>query len=78
MAATGVLSVPYFPDVPGRDSSGEQHHTGLWPAAAGDLAGKRVAVIGTGSSGVQLVPGDRRRGRVAHGVPALRQLVHAA
>ena len=79
VAATGVLSVPYFPDVPGRDDfRGEQHHTGLWPATPVDFAGKRVAVIGTGSSGVQIDPGHRRRGRVADRVPAHRQLVHAA
>ncbi len=57
IAATGVLSVPYFPDVPGReDFRGESHHTGLWPTTPVDFAGKRVAVIGTGSSGVQLIP----------------------
>jgi cation diffusion facilitator CzcD-associated flavoprotein CzcO len=57
VAATGVLSVPYFPEVPGReDFRGESHHTGLWPATPVDLAGKRVAVVGTGSSGVQIVP----------------------
>src|SRR5258707_9631690 len=53
IAATGVLSVPFFPDVAGRaDFRGEQHHTGLWPATPVDFAGKRVAVVGTGSSGV--------------------------
>ncbi len=57
VAATGVLSVPYFPDVPGRgDFRGESFHTGLWPATPVDFAGKRVAVIGTGSSGVQVIP----------------------
>jgi cation diffusion facilitator CzcD-associated flavoprotein CzcO len=57
VAATGVLSVPFFPDVPGRDEfRGEQYHTGLWPATPVDLAGNRVAVVGTGSSGVQIVP----------------------
>ena len=57
VAATGVLSVPFFPDVPGRqDFRGEQHHTGRWPASPVDVAGKRVAVIGTGSSGVQIIP----------------------
>src|SRR5439155_4668633 len=56
IAATGVLSVPYFPDVPGRDDfRGESYHTGLWPAEGVDLANKRVAVIGTGPTGVQLV-----------------------
>ncbi len=57
VAATGVLSVPYIPDVPGRESfAGEAHHTGLWPSRPVDFAGKRVAVVGTSSSGVQVVP----------------------
>ncbi|HEX4434336.1 MAG TPA: NAD(P)/FAD-dependent oxidoreductase [Acidimicrobiales bacterium] len=57
IAATGVLSVPYFPDVPGRqDFGGASHHTGLWPAEPVDVTGKRVAVVGTGSSGVQIIP----------------------
>jgi cation diffusion facilitator CzcD-associated flavoprotein CzcO len=57
VAATGVLSVPYFPAVPGRTAfRGESYHTGLWPAEPVDFRGKRVAVIGTGSSGVQLIP----------------------
>ena len=57
VAATGVLSVPYFPDVPGReDFRGESYHTGLWPATPVDFTGKRVAIVGTGSSGVQLIP----------------------
>jgi cation diffusion facilitator CzcD-associated flavoprotein CzcO len=57
IAATGVLSVPYFPDVPGRDDfQGEQHHTGRWPQTPVDFDGKRVAVVGTGSSGVQIIP----------------------
>ncbi len=55
--ATGVLSVPYFPDVPGRENfKGIAHHTGLWPKEPVDFKGKRVAVIGTGSSGVQVIP----------------------
>jgi cation diffusion facilitator CzcD-associated flavoprotein CzcO len=57
ISATGVLSVPFFPDVPGREQfRGAQHHTGLWPDAGVDFAGKRVAIVGTGSSGVQLIP----------------------
>jgi cation diffusion facilitator CzcD-associated flavoprotein CzcO len=57
VAATGVLSVPYFPDVPGReDFDGLSLHTGRWPTTPVDFAGKRVAVIGTGSSGVQIIP----------------------
>ncbi|MGW2523547.1 flavin-containing monooxygenase [Streptomyces sp. NPDC001617] len=57
VAATGILSVPFVPDIPGReDFRGEQHHTGRWPKTSVDFAGKRVAQIGTGSSGVQIVP----------------------
>ena len=57
VAATGILSVPYFPDVPGRgEFGGQSYHTGLWPTEPVDFAGQRVAVIGTGSSGVQVVP----------------------
>ena len=57
VACTGVLSVPYLPDVPGRDKfQGQAHHTGLWPAVPVDFAGQRVAVVGTSSSGVQVVP----------------------
>jgi cation diffusion facilitator CzcD-associated flavoprotein CzcO len=57
VAATGVLSLPYFPDVPGRERfRGESYHTGLWPPTPVDFAGKHVAVIGTGSSGVQIIP----------------------
>ena len=57
VSATGVLSVPFYPDVPGReDFAGVSVHTGRWPTEPVDLAGKRVAVIGTGSSGVQIIP----------------------
>ncbi|HVX19544.1 MAG TPA: NAD(P)/FAD-dependent oxidoreductase, partial [Acidimicrobiales bacterium] len=56
IAATGVLSVPYVPDIPGRESfGGVAHHTGRWPGEPVDFAGKRVAVVGTSSSGVQVV-----------------------
>src|SRR5207245_461181 len=57
VAATGIFSVPHFPDVPGREQfRGEQYHTGQWPTTPVDFGGKRVAVVGTGSSGVQLIP----------------------
>ncbi|MEJ1087805.1 NAD(P)/FAD-dependent oxidoreductase [Microbacterium sp. Mu-80] len=55
--ATGGLSQPQLPDIPGRDDfAGEVLQTSAWPDAPVDLRGKRVAVIGTGSSGVQLIP----------------------
>lgn len=57
VAASGVLSIPHVPDVPGREAyRGESYHTGLWPTTPVDFAGRRVAVVGTGSSGVQVVP----------------------
>jgi cation diffusion facilitator CzcD-associated flavoprotein CzcO len=57
VAATGVLSVPHYPDVPGREQfRGAAFHTGRWPATPVDFEGKRVAVVGTGSSGVQVIP----------------------
>src|ERR1700712_3920537 len=55
--ATGCLSVPRTPDIPGLARfAGELHHTGLWPHDGVDVAGKRVGVIGTGSSVVQALP----------------------
>jgi cyclohexanone monooxygenase len=55
--ATGALSVGRIPDLPGiEDFGGDYYHTGSWPSEGVDFAGKRVAVIGTGSSGVQAIP----------------------
>jgi cation diffusion facilitator CzcD-associated flavoprotein CzcO len=55
--ATGCLSVPKEPEVPGAESfRGAIHHTGRWPHEGVDFTGKRVAVIGTGSSGIQVIP----------------------
>ena len=55
--ATGCLSVPNKPKIPGAETfAGTELHTGLWPKEGVDLAGKHVGVIGTGSSGVQAIP----------------------
>ena len=55
--ATGCLTVPNVPDLKGVDSfKGEIHHTARWPKEGVDYAGKKVAVIGCGSSGVQSIP----------------------
>jgi cation diffusion facilitator CzcD-associated flavoprotein CzcO len=52
---TGLGSKPYVPELPGLgDFAGEHHHTALWPQQGLDLAGKRVGIIGTGASGVQV------------------------
>jgi len=55
--ATGCLSSANTPDIEGRDSfAGETYHTGQWPHEGVDFVGKRVGVIGTGSSAVQSIP----------------------
>ena len=52
----GFGSKPYIPAIPGLDRfAGACHHTALWPQEGLDLTGKRVAVIGTGVSGVQVI-----------------------
>ena len=55
--ATGCLSAPKEPDIPGAGSfRGEVYSTSRWPHDGVDFSGKRVAVIGTGSSGIQVIP----------------------
>ena len=55
--ACGQLSVPQLPDIEGIASfAGTMVHTATWPEEGIDLAGQRVGVIGTGSSGVQAIP----------------------
>ena len=57
VAAAGILSAPLEPDIPGMDTfSGTSLFTSRWPRHDVDLTGKRVGVIGTGSTGVQLIP----------------------
>jgi 4-hydroxyacetophenone monooxygenase len=56
VSAVGLLSRPRLPDVPGMDEfKGPSFHTARWPDDL-DLRDKRIGVIGTGCSGVQLVP----------------------
>jgi cyclohexanone monooxygenase len=55
--ATGCLSNARLPDIKGlSDFKGEVYHTGHWPHERIDFTGKRVGVIGTGSSAIQSVP----------------------
>jgi cyclohexanone monooxygenase len=55
--ATGHLSAANIPDLPGLSTfAGKTHHTGEWAPEGVDLQGRNVAVIGTGSSGVQSIP----------------------
>lgn len=56
VTATGFLSQPHVPDFPGiKDFAGDIIHTTAWDDGR-DLSGKRVAVIGTGATAVQLIP----------------------
>ncbi len=55
--AVGTLSTPKLPEIPGIETyKGETYQTSLWPHEGVDFTGKRVAVIGTGSSAIQSIP----------------------
>ena len=55
--ATGCLSVPLEPDLPGlRDFAGGIYRTNLWPHEAVHFGGRRVGIFGTGSTGIQSIP----------------------
>jgi cation diffusion facilitator CzcD-associated flavoprotein CzcO len=57
ITAVGCLSAANVPDIPGLDRfQGDWYHTGAWPHEGVDFAGKRVALIGTGSTGIQAAP----------------------
>lgn len=57
IAASGCLSAPKAPEFAGlEDFAGQWVTTSRWPCEPVELAGKRVAVIGTGSSGIQSIP----------------------
>ena len=55
--ATGCLSSANLPEFEGRDSfRGPTYHTGRWPHEGVEFSGKRVGIIGTGSSAIQAIP----------------------
>ncbi|TWS93902.1 alpha/beta hydrolase fold domain-containing protein [Reyranella sp. CPCC 100927] len=55
--ASGCLSAPKPPEIDGaKDFAGQTYLTSRWPHAGVDFTGMRVAVIGTGSSGIQSIP----------------------
>ena len=62
--ATGALSIARLPDIPGMARfAGQILHTGAWPHACVDFSGQRVGVIGTGSSGIQVIPAIARQAK---------------
>jgi cation diffusion facilitator CzcD-associated flavoprotein CzcO len=57
ISAVGILSATHMPKIAGIDSfKGLSFHTSRWPHEKIDFAGKRVGVIGTGATAVQLIP----------------------
>jgi cyclohexanone monooxygenase len=57
ISAMGILSAPHRPDIKGLETfAGQQVMTALWPSEGVDMAGKKVGIIGTGSTGIQLLP----------------------
>jgi cyclohexanone monooxygenase len=55
--ATGCLSTTQVPKIPGLDAfRGSRYHTGHWPHEGVDFTGRRVGIIGTGSSAIQSIP----------------------
>ena len=65
--ATGNLSTPRVPDFKGLERfEGRWYHSGLWPAEGVDFSGKRVGVIGTGSSGIQMIPLIAKQAKYLH------------
>jgi cation diffusion facilitator CzcD-associated flavoprotein CzcO len=57
ITAVGCLSTANVPKIPGLESfAGKWYHTGQWPHEGVDFTGKRVGMIGTGSTGIQAAP----------------------
>jgi cation diffusion facilitator CzcD-associated flavoprotein CzcO len=66
-ACTGFAAKRYFPDWEGlEDFRGTIHHSSFWPEDGVDVKGKRVAVIGTGATGVQITQEVGASYRVSH------------
>jgi len=56
VSSTGPLSAPTLPDIDGMDSfAGQSFHTFWWPKEPVRLEGKRVGIIGTGATGIQVI-----------------------
>ena len=78
ITAVGLLSAHYVPDFEGiHDFKGPWFHTGRWPKEGIDLAGKRVGVVGTGATAVQLITEIAREVGAPDRLPAHRQLLRS-
>lgn len=56
VAATGQLGIQHFPFAGVENFQGQAYHSSSWPKEPVDFTGKRVAVIGTGATGIQIIP----------------------
>ena len=57
ISAVGILSATHMPNIPGIETfKGQSFHTSRWPHEKVDFTGKRVGVIGSGATAVQLIP----------------------
>ena len=75
--ATGCLSTPQAPPFEGLDRfEGRWYHTGQWPHEGVDFTGRRVGVIGTGSSAIQSIPMIAKQAVSPPRVPAHAELQH--
>ena len=64
ITAAGCLSAGRVPEIPGlEDFAGRWYHTGKWPKEPVDFTDLRVAVVGTGSSGIQAIPAIARQAK---------------
>jgi len=78
ITAVGCLSTANVPNFPGlKDFKGDWYHTGQWPHEGVDFTGKRVGMIGTGSTGYSGRTSDRGGGSPSNRVPAHRELLGA-
>ena len=78
ISGAGALHIPLIPDIEGKDEfRGASFHSAEWDHGV-DLTGKRVAVIGTGASAIQIVPADRQRSRRTAALPAHAAVGRAA
>ncbi|MBM7366564.1 flavin-containing monooxygenase [Gordonia hydrophobica] len=76
IVATGFGAKPLYPNLEGLDTfAGESYHTARWPQGGVDMTGKKVVVMGTGSSGVQVV---QEAGHVAEHVTVLQRTPNLA
>ena len=64
ITAAGCISASNIPDIKGLENfKGKYYHTGNWPKSNVDLKGKKVSLIGTGSSGIQIGPEIAKKAR---------------